>query len=81
MSLSRDNPHYERIRAKTAARRLTLSEHEMRELGELVIERTGSWDTLKEDEGRRLADALNCFLAIQYLLEMRNRNAAAKVIR
>lgn len=66
----------QRTRAILLADRLTLTTQERHELAELVVDHVGSWSRLNEPKARRLADAMDCFLSIQYLLAMRNAQAA-----
>jgi hypothetical protein len=71
--------HPERGRAIFLAKKLTLSDSERRELAEWMVEHTGSWSTLKEEDAKRIADALNCFIGIQYLLARRNQRAEERM--
>lgn len=63
----------QRTRAILAARRLSLSDVERREVAAHVVGHSGSWSTLSEDDGRRLADAFETFHVIQAQLLLRGR--------
>lgn len=63
--------HAQRTRAIIAAERLTLDQRERRELAEFLTGHGGSWATISEPDARRVADALDAFLAVQALLLMR----------
>lgn len=54
-----------------AAERLTLDRKERQELAEFLTGHEGSWGNISEDDARRVADACDAFLCIQYLLQMR----------
>lgn len=65
------NPRGQRTRAIIAAEKLTLSRAERHDLAELLVGHAGSWHTLSEPDARRVADALDAFLAVQALLMLR----------
>lgn len=67
------NPRGQRTRAIIAAEKLTLSRSERHDLAELLVGHAGSWHTLSEPDARRVADALEAFLAVQALLMLRAR--------
>jgi hypothetical protein len=69
----------QRTRAIIAAERLTLDRAERHELAEFLVGHEGSWRSLAEDDARRIADAIDAFIGIQWLLEQRRekiRNVA-----
>ena len=65
------NPRGQRTRAIIAAEKLTLSRAERHDLAELLTGHEGSWARISEDDARRVADALDAFLAVQALLLLR----------
>lgn len=64
-------PHAHRTRAIIAAQRLSLDRRERQDLAEFLTGHTGSWSTITEDDARRVADAIEAFLAVQALLLLR----------
>lgn len=67
------SPHAQRTRAIVAAEKLTLTRLERQELAEFLTGHEGSWARISEDDARRVADALDAFLAVQALLLLRRR--------
>jgi hypothetical protein len=70
----------QRARAIIAAERLTLDRLERHELAEFLVGHEGSWSTLSEDDARRIADALDAFVAVQWLLLQRRQRIRARPI-
>lgn len=75
MTTATETLHPQRTRAIIAAGKLTLTQLERRDLAELLTGHTGTWSTISEDDARRIADALDAFLAIQALLLLRRQGA------
>ena len=71
-----DPIHGQRTRAIINADKLTLDRQERHDLAELLTGHEGSWRTLDEDDARRIADALDGYLAVQALLLMRQRRVS-----
>lgn len=71
-----DPIHGQRTRAIINADKLTLDREERHDLARLLVGHEGSWRTLDEDDARRIADALDGYLAVQALLMMRSRRVS-----
>lgn len=69
----------QRTRAILLARKLTLTVGERHELAEWIVDHSGSWSRLPEPKARRLADAMDSFIAIQYLLGLRNQRVEERL--
>lgn len=54
-------------RALTWASKLKLTREDRHALGEYLTGHEGSWKTMTEDDAMRIADALRCFNAVQWL--------------
>lgn len=67
--------HAQRTRAVILANRMTLDRDERHDFAEFLVGHHGSWTTLGEQNARRIADALEGYVAVQHILNQRRKPA------